>query len=177
MRFLLLATQSNPSGTTTSQKKSWADRVEDFSSNLQSKNIFSGDGIRIFVIKRKGDFSRISPFLIQKAIQSVVGEANSIKKLRTGELLIEVQTNTQAKNMKKCTNLANIPVIISSHRTLNNFCGVISESDLQYVSELLDNLKEQKVTHVKRISIFKNDEKIPTKHVILTFASTKLPPQ
>ena len=78
----LFNTQGNPSETTKSQKKSRADQVEDFSSNLQSKNIFSDDdGIRFFVIKRKGNFSRIFPFRIQKAIQSVVGEANSIKKL------------------------------------------------------------------------------------------------
>ena len=73
--------------------------------------------------------------------------------------------------------MANIPITVTTHRTLNNCRGVISKSDLQYVSEeeLLENLKNQKVIHVKRIFIFKNDEKIASKHAILKFASTKLP--
>ena len=53
----------------------------------------------------------------------------------------------------------------------------MSKTDLQcvYETEMLENLKYQKVIEVKRIYKFKNNEKIPTKHVILTFASTKLP--
>ena len=130
------------------------------------------------MIKRsEGDFSKTSPFLIQKAIESVVGTAKTIKKLRSGELLIEVQSYIQAKNLKKCTKISNISINVSLHRTLNNCRGVISEPDLQYVSEakLLDNLKDQKVVEVKRIYIHKNNEKIATKHIILTFACTKLP--
>ena len=59
-----------------SNAKSWADRTEEFSSNLQQKNAFSdNEGPRFFVIKRnESDFSKTSPFLIQKAIQSIVGE-------------------------------------------------------------------------------------------------------
>ena len=175
------STQSNPaSNITSSQKNSWADRIEEFSSTLQANNAFEhDDGARFFIIKRKeGDFSKTSPFLIQKAIQSVVGEAKSLKKLRSGELLIELQSNLQAKNLKKCTKLADISIIVSTHRTLNSCRGVISDPDLQYVSEeveILENLKNQRVTYVKIITILKNAEKIPTKHIILTFASTTLP--
>ena len=48
----------------------WADRVEDISSNLIKKNTFScDDEPRFFIIKRnENDFTRVSPFLIQKAI-------------------------------------------------------------------------------------------------------------
>ena len=54
----------------SSNKKSWADRVQEFSSNLETNNTFcEDDGARFFVIKRsEGDFSKTSPFLIQKAI-------------------------------------------------------------------------------------------------------------
>ena len=75
--------------------------------------------------------------------------------------------------------LANISIIFSVHRTLNCCHGVIAETNLQNVSKikLIENLKNQKVTETKRIYtyIYKNNEKIPIKHVILTFASTKLP--
>ena len=131
--------------------------MEEFSSTLQEKNAFSDyDGCRFFVIKRnEGDFCKTSPFLIEKAIQSAVGCIKSIKKLRSGELLIEVQNNQQAINLRKCTQLANIPITVSAHRTLNSCRGVISEPDLLYVSEteLTENLKNQKVTEAKRIYI------------------------
>ena len=44
----------------------------------------------------------------------------------------------------------------------------------QYVSEteLLVNLIDQKVIEIKRIYSFKNNEEIPTKQVILTFATS-----
>ena len=129
-----------------------------------------------FVIKRNGDFSKTSPFLIQKAIQSTVGEPKNIKKLRSGELLIELQSNLLAINLKKRTLLGNIAIAISPHKTLNSK-GVISEPDLQYVpeSEIHENLKDQGVTSVHRISITKNNVKIPMKHVILTISTPKLP--
>ena len=76
-----------------------------------------------------------------------------------------------------CTLLINVSITFSAYRTLNSCCGIISEPDIQYVpeTELLENLKDQKVIEVKRIYIHKNNEKISTKHIILTFASTRLP--
>ena len=86
----------------TSKLKSWADRTEEFSSNLKENNAFFNHGERFFVIKRNdGDFSKTSPFLIQKAIQSIIGEPKNIKKLRSGELLIELQNQSQVSNQKK----------------------------------------------------------------------------
>ena len=153
--------------------------MEKFASNLNENNAFANnDGPRFFVIKRSdSDFSKTSPFLIQKSIQSIVGEPKNIKKLRSGELLIELQNNSQALTLKKCTSLSNIPVTVSAHRSLNSSKGVISEPDLQYVpeSEILENLKDQNVTDVHRITITRNNNKIPTKHLILTINSPKLP--
>ena len=91
------------SNSIKSKENSWAERVDEFSSTLQTNNAFlDDDGTRFFVIKRKeGDFSKTSPFLIEKAIQSVVGNAKSIKKLRSGELLTEVQNYGHATKLKK----------------------------------------------------------------------------
>ena len=63
-----------------------------FSSNLETYNTFcDDDGIQFFMIKRsEGDFSITSPFLIQKGIEFVVETTKTIKKLCSGELLIEV---------------------------------------------------------------------------------------
>ena len=58
----------------------------------------------------------------------------------------------QASNLKQCTLLPNIPVTISTHRTLNSSKSVISKPELQYVpvSEILENLKDQGVTDVHK---------------------------
>ena len=63
----------------TSKSKSWAERVDEFSSNLKEKNAFSNNEACFFIINRnEGDFSKTSPFVIQKAIQSIVCEAKNI---------------------------------------------------------------------------------------------------
>ena len=61
--------------------KTWADIVE-FSFNLSENNAFSSDdGPCFFIIKRnENDFTKMSPFLIQKALKSIVGEPKNIKK-------------------------------------------------------------------------------------------------
>ena len=82
-----------------------ADCVYQFSFTLEVKNAFrDDDGNRFFVIKRnKGDFSKMSPFLIEKAIQCAVGCIKSIKKICSGELLIKVTNCKLATILKKCT--------------------------------------------------------------------------
>ena len=56
--------------------------------------------------------------------------------------------------------------IVTVHRTLNSCRGVISEPELQYVpeAEILDNLKDQNIIDVRRVSVYKNDNRIPTRH-------------
>ena len=161
----IIASSSRLSNTLNhAQTRCWADRVEEFSSNLNQKNAFiNEDYAHFFVIKwKEGDFLKTSLFLIQKAIQSVVGEPKTIKKLKPGELLIELQSNLQTSKLKKLSQLANIPIIVSAHKTLNSCRGVISETDLQYISdeEILENLKDQNVTNVQRIVISKENKKL-----------------
>ena len=42
------------------------------------------------------DMKSVSPFLISKAISGLAGAVKSIKKLRTGSLLIETATSAQS---------------------------------------------------------------------------------
>ena len=55
----------------------------------------------------------------------------SIKKICSGELLIEIQSCKLETYLKKCTKLVNISIIVTVHRTLKSLHGVISETDLQ----------------------------------------------
>ncbi|GFU05663.1 putative RNA-directed DNA polymerase from transposon X-element [Trichonephila clavipes] len=96
------------------------------------------------------EMARKSPFVIHKAIIGIGGEPKSIKKLRSGDLLIETTSALES---------------------------VVSEPDLLSSSEaeILEGLSDQGVTQVRRISVKKDSSLFPTKNLILTFNSPKLP--
>ncbi|GFY22661.1 hypothetical protein TNCV_2179221 [Trichonephila clavipes] len=73
--------------------------------------------------------SRKSPFTIQNALNGIGGYPKSVKKLRS----------------------------VTPHRSLNSCRGVISEPDLKCASEkeILEELSDQGVTLVRRITIKK----------------------
>ncbi|GFV32722.1 putative RNA-directed DNA polymerase from transposon BS [Trichonephila clavipes] len=118
-----------------------------------------------------------SPFAIHKAIQGISGEPKSVKKLRSGDLLIETSSALQTKSLLLTKTFLDCPLIVNLHRSLNSCHGVISETDLLCASEaeILDGLSDQGVTEVRRIKIKKETSLFPTKHLILTFNSPKLP--
>ena len=90
-----------------SKEKFWVECVDKFSTTLKTMLFSLNDGTRFFVIKMtEEDISKALPFLIEKLIKSVVGNAKSItikkkKNLRSSNLLIEVQNYSQATNFKK----------------------------------------------------------------------------
>ncbi|GFT13391.1 uncharacterized protein TNCV_4467101 [Trichonephila clavipes] len=70
-----------------------------------------------------------------------------------------------------------IALTVSPHKSLNSSRGVISEPDLIFTpeTEILEEFSGQGVIQVRRITIKKDAEIIPTKHLILTFNNPKLP--
>ncbi|GBM78117.1 hypothetical protein AVEN_17044-1 [Araneus ventricosus] len=134
-----------------------------------------------FVIQRISNcnetFHGVSPFLVEKAISCNVGNVKSTKKLRSGDLLVEVESPKQAKDIIKLKSLSTIPVTVKPHGTLNSSKGVISCGELLNESEekITEELKSQGVIHVRRITIRRDGQLLNTKHLILTFDSNKLP--
>ncbi|KAM7292134.1 vasopressin V1a receptor-like [Ixodes scapularis] len=99
------------------------------------------------------------------------------KKLHSEDLLVEVNTKKQSEALLRLTNIVDVEVSVSPHRTLNTVRGVLSEEAFLYTSEdeLLEGLKSSGVVDVRRIVFRKNGENIPSKHVILTFERRALP--
>ncbi|GFX25599.1 uncharacterized protein TNCV_3124351 [Trichonephila clavipes] len=118
-----------------------------------------------------------SPFAIQKALIGIGGEPKSVKRLRSGDLLIETTSALQTKSFLLAKSFLNSPVTVFPHKSLNSCRGVISEPDLLGTSdsEILEGFSGQGVTQVRRITIKKDSTIIPTKHLILTFTSPTLP--
>ncbi|GFW73127.1 uncharacterized protein TNCV_832461 [Trichonephila clavipes] len=123
------------------------------------------------------EMSSKSPFAIQKALVGIGGEKKSVKRLRSGNLLIETNSALQTKSFLLAKTFLNSPLIISPHKTMNSCRGVISEHDLLTTpeSEILDGFSDQGVIQVRRITVKRDTLIIPTKHIMLTFNSPKLP--
>ncbi|GFY13869.1 uncharacterized protein TNCV_986411 [Trichonephila clavipes] len=91
-----------------------------------------------------------SPFAIHKAIQGISSEPKSVKKLRSGDLLIETSSALQTKSLLLTKTFLDCPLIVNLHISLNSCRGVISETDLLCASEaeILDGLSDQGVNEI-----------------------------
>ncbi|GFV38546.1 uncharacterized protein TNCV_748591, partial [Trichonephila clavipes] len=76
-----------------------------------------------------------SPFTIHKALKGIGGEPKSVKRLRSGDLLVETSSSTHTKSFLLAKTFLNSPVNIIPHKSLNTSRGVISEPDLLATSE------------------------------------------
>ncbi|GFT51586.1 putative RNA-directed DNA polymerase from transposon BS [Trichonephila clavipes] len=123
------------------------------------------------------EMSNKSPFAVHKALIGIGGEAKTVKRLRSGDLLIETNSAIQTKSFLLAKTFLNSPLIVTPHKSLNSCRGVISEPDLltTFEFEILEGFSDQGVIQVRRITIKKNTAVFPTKHLILTFNSPNLP--
>ncbi|GFV10232.1 uncharacterized protein TNCV_3661841 [Trichonephila clavipes] len=142
----------------------------------QQQQEFS-DSARFFILKTPNTFSAVSPFLIEKAITSSIGPVKTIRKMRSGDLFLEVASAKQSSALRTLRKMAHLDVTIVPHNTLNYSRGVISAADLLNVSteEIKENMVDQKVCEVRRITIRRDGQVLNTKHLILTFSTPELP--
>ena len=103
----------------------------------KSKTLTSNTWPRFLVIGSSSDeaLKKLSPFAIQKGLEGLAGEPKSVKKLRSGSLLIECATEHHSKNLLKSKLLCNISINVTPHTTLNSSKGVVRSKDLEGVSE------------------------------------------
>ena len=75
------------------------------------------------------------------------------------------------------TTFFGVPVEVTEHKSLNSSKGIIRERILRNETEdnILEYLKPQGVTHVKRFKIKKNGELVNTNTLLLTFNTVETP--
>ena len=135
---------------------------------------------RYLIIKSKSSekpITSLSPFVIEKQIESTIGTEKSVKKLKDHTLLVETTRKGQTDNLKKMETFFGVPVEVTEHKSLNSSKGIIRNKILKEESEenILDYLRPQGVTHVKRFKIRKNNEFINTNTLLLTFNTVVAP--
>ncbi|GFO34109.1 RNA-directed DNA polymerase from mobile element jockey [Plakobranchus ocellatus] len=126
--------------------------------------------------KGSGKVADRSPFKIHRELKSILGdETIEVTKLGSGDLMVELKSNDQAKKLGAIATFLDIPVTVSFHKSLNSSKGVIRSRDLRCCSEeeMVEELSG--VTHARRIKVRRGEDKIQTDTVILTFDSPKPP--
>ncbi|GFV01101.1 uncharacterized protein TNCV_1010221 [Trichonephila clavipes] len=126
--------------------------VSSIPSNTQQQEF--SDSARFFVLKTSNIFSTVSPFLIEKAITSSIGPVKTIRKMRSGDLFLEVASAKQSSALRTLRKMAHIDITVVPHNTLNYSRGVCD---------------------VRRITIRRDGQVLNTKHLILTFSTPELP--
>ncbi|GFV38966.1 uncharacterized protein TNCV_965321 [Trichonephila clavipes] len=98
--------------------------------------------------------SKKSPFAIHKALIGIGGEPKSVKRLRSGDLLIKTSSALQTKSFLIAKLFLDCTVTISPHKTLNSSRGVISEPDLLTTLEveILEGFSNQDVIQIGHAS-------------------------
>ena len=123
--------------------------------------------------------SSLSPFVIEKVFIGMAGEPKGKKKLRSGDLLVEYTNTKQIKNLLRWTLFHNLKVQVSLHASLNTCKGLVRCPDLKGVSEeeILEEMREQGVIHVRRIKVRRDDALKDTNTFVFTFNTSVLPKQ
>lgn len=150
----------------------------DTSRNLQ----FDTEGVKYLIMRRVESAEtmvKISPFLLQKCVDLIAGsKVEEVKKLGNGTVLIKTKNVDQARKLRKLATLnPEVQVEIVEHPKLNCSIGVVRMRDFKYMSEeeILDELADQKVTKIHRVTRVVNGEKAETGTYFLTFQSTQAP--
>ena len=128
-------------------------------------------------LKSEKPVRAISPFLVAKSLTDSIGPGYKATKMASGDLLLEVRDKLQHDKLASLKVFGDTPITVTPHRSLNTVRGVVSEIDFIDLTEgeLLEGWQEQNVTEVRRIKIRRENNEIPTKHLIVTFASSTLP--
>lgn len=133
--------------------------------------------IMVESIDKTNAITKLSPFVILKALQGISGEPKSVKKLRSGEILVEVEKQSHSRNLLNAKTFAGITISASPHKSLNFSKGVVRCRDIEMcsVDELKIELKDQGVVDVRQATTKRNGEIIKLNTYILTFSTPKRP--
>lgn len=127
--------------------------------------------------------SKLNSCAIALNIENVIGKKHKITRLRSGDLLIEVESQRQSVAILKMTQLQysgrTYSVKAEPHRSLNSTKGVARSHEFKLFDseeEIVTCLTHQGVVACKRLT-FKRDgnEAVPSGTVFLTFNSSTRP--
>ena len=179
--FVMAPPTSNPKSSQPTSKRIRETDSDDPSENELSQPTSSTATPRFLVISstEERQMSSLSPFVIEKTLHGIAGVPKSIKKLRSGDLLVEYVNKKHIENLLRTKKFFDLAVKVSLHSSLNTCKGVVRCPDLRGCSEqeILENMREQGVTDVRRIKIRRDETLKDTNTFVFTFNTPVLPKQ
>ena len=176
----MASTTSNPKASQNNPKRP-RQNDSDTSENEHSQPRTSSASPRFLVIhsQEERSVSSLSPFVIEKVLDGMIGTPKSIKKLRSGDLLVEYEKKKHIEKLLRLNKFHDLKVTVSLHGSLNSCKGVVRCPDLKGVSEqeILEEMREQGVINVRRIKIRRDDTLKDTNTFVFTFNTSILPKQ
>lgn len=152
-----------------------------FSSHItlgDTNNPINAEGRYVVIKSEQCDaIKKLSPFVIQKSVESISTLTDKTSRMKDGSLLILTKSKQVAVKFLALKTFAGLNVTVSEHSSLNYVKGIIFCNDIVHMdeSEILNELKNQFVTSVYRLKKVINHEFVPTPGLILTFDLHKIP--
>ena len=167
----VLSQENYPNLSRTTQKRLRSDSDDEIDTSFMYKP--SDNFAKFLVIKSDNveqPITSLSPFIIEKQIEALIGTPKTVKKLKNKTLLVETTRKTQTEHLLKVKQFFNLQVTVSEHTTLNTSKGIIRDRALKGESEqsIVDYLKNQGVVAAKRFKINKDHETVETNTILLT---------
>ena len=121
--------------------------------------------------------STVNPFIIKKVIDGHIGNVLNVKKLASGDLLVHTLNVNQVKSLLKLRYVHDIEVEASIPVSMNSCRGVASHPAFVEMesADILDNMADQSVIEVRKITKLVNGIRKSTASVTLTFSAVKVP--
>ena len=147
------------------------------SSSTRTKKPYVPRFLIIHSEKEDESISSLSPFLVHKTIMSLTGEPESIKNLRSGDLLIQCVKEKHETTLLNLKIFCGLKCKVTPHSSLNISKGIVRCPALnrQTCEHILEFMGEQGATDVRRISVFRDGAKKSTNTFVFTFNSPVLP--
>ena len=176
------SSQNQSTSSTQSIKRKLQSSSDDESIPSKVLNKSSDSFVKFLVFTSQNNekpLTKMSPFVIQKTIQSVAGDVKKVTKMKNGSLLVECQRHQQSENLLSLKTILNIPVSVTPHRTLNFCQGIVRDRDHDLADmseeEICNELKPQNITQVKRFTKKSEGQTIKLNTYLLTFGLSSLP--
>lgn len=123
-------------------------------------------------------FRKINVFWPQKQISAICGSCDvDIEALANGSLVLKTHSRAHTKALLKTTTFCDKQVTVSLHQSRNSCKGTIFAPELRHMTEdeILADLRGDGVTHIRRLTTFRDGQRRDTSLLVLTFDTTSLP--
>ena len=123
-------------------------------------------------------FRKMNVFWPKKQIHAICGPVDvEIEAPANGTLIIKTNGRKYTKALLNTTTFCGKQVTVSLHNARNTCKGTIFAPELRHMTEeeILSDLRGDGVTHIRRITSFRDGQRRDTSLLVLTFDSTTLP--